>query len=135
MEIVVKRRNFTDKSSIGNLYIDGTLVCFTLEDKTRGVNEPKVPGQTAIPYGRYEVVIDMSNRFKKLMPHILDVPNFTGIRIHSGNTDKDTEGCILLGMNKGYDVVTNSRAAYDVFYVLLEKGLEKGKVFITIEKA
>lgn len=83
---------------IGELTIDGVHQCFTLEDKVR---EKKIFGKTAIPPGRYEVTVSFSNHFQKKLPLLMNVPNFEGVRIHSGNTAKDTEGCILVGMTKG----------------------------------
>lgn len=129
MNLLLKRLIFTGKSTIGELFIDGEFYCNTLEDAVR---EEKVYGKTAIPAGRYEVVIDYSNRFKKKMPHILNVPGFEGIRIHTGNRPGDTEGCILLGMTKGEDFIGRSRDAYGKFFYILEAGLENGKVFIEI---
>ena len=131
MEIKLTRTEYTDESTIGYLSIDGIYSCYTLEDTVRpdGV---KVPGKTAIPAGRYEITIDKSTRFKRLMPHILNVPMFEGIRIHAGNDSGDTEGCILLGTSKSEDSVGNSLAANAVFFGKLHEALEKGKVFIEI---
>lgn len=132
MEIKVTRKTLTDKSTIGDMEIDGEFFCYTLEDVVRPAGV-KIAGQTAIPSGRYEVVIDMSSRFKKLMPHILDVPMFSGIRIHKGNTDKDTEGCLIVGMTTAPDFVGQSKVAYDKLMERLEEGLKDGgKVFIEI---
>ena len=78
----------------GRLYVDEVFECFTVEDALRPV---KVQNKTAIPKGTYEVIMSMSTRFKKVMPEVLNVPGFTGIRIHSGNSSKDTEGCIIVG--------------------------------------
>jgi hypothetical protein len=130
MELLLKRVAFTGKSTIGELSIDGEFFCHTLEDVVR--QGPKVYGKTAIPAGTYEVIIDFSKHFKKKMPHILNVPGFEGIRIHTGNKAEDTEGCILLGLTKGPDFIGRSRDAYAKFFNLLEAGLEEGKVFITI---
>ena len=89
-----------------------------LEDTVREVpGQPvhlwKVPGVTAIPAGTYELIVDFSNRFQKMMPHILDVEGFTGVRIHAGNSSHDTEGCLLLGNGVNLDEgrITDSRAA------------------------
>ena len=129
MKLYIKRFEYGDSWTIGRLYIDGEYFCYTLEDKYRG-DAPKVKGNTCIPVGTYQVTIDFSNRFQKDMPHILDVPQFEGIRIHSGNTDKDTEGCILLGETwAGGDFVGQSRAAYDRFF---QKFKEVGKATLTI---
>ena len=128
--ITVERITFTDKSTIGELHIDGDKFCSTLEDTCR--KGPKIAGKTAIPMGRYQVIIDYSERFKKEMPHLLDVPGFEGIRIHSGNTSEDTLGCILLGMRTGVDVIYDSRIAYDKFVVLLKERLAKGPVHISV---
>lgn len=87
----------------GKLYVDGKYFCQTLEDKER---KEKVYAKTAIPVGRYKVTLTMSNRFKQLLPLLHDVPNFTGVRIHSGNTTAHTEGCILVGQD------TNSKDAW-----------------------
>ena len=78
----------------GRLYVDEVFECFTVEDAIRTV---KVQNKTAIPKGTYDVIMSMSTRFKKVMPEVLNVPGFTGVRIHSGNSSKDTEGCIIVG--------------------------------------
>ncbi len=106
MNLVLKRVHQGGDFTIGKLY-DSTsfgdkFICYTLEDKVRQVeNQPveqwKVQNQTAIPRGTYPVTITLSNRFKVNLPLLGNVPGFTGIRIHSGNSSKDTEGCILVG--------------------------------------
>lgn len=115
MKLLLEREIFTDKSTIGKLYIDGKYQCYTLEDKVRGEDE-KIYGKTAIPAGKYSVIINMSNRFKVLMPLLLKVPGFEGVRIHSGNTDADTEGCILVGLNRADDFVGQSRIAFNMIF-------------------
>ena len=130
MKLKVVRDTFTDKTTIGKLFVDEVYQCNTLEDVVRkGV---KVYGQTAIPEGLYEVVIDYSNHFQREMPHILNVPGFEGIRIHSGNNADDTEGCILLGLSRKTDWVGQSRTAFEQFFPILEAAYEK-KEPITIE--
>lgn len=115
MKMVLQRKIATNKSTIGELTIDGRWECYTLEDVVRAPGV-KIPGQTAIPAGTYKVVVDKSTRFKRLMPHVLDVPGFDGIRIHSGNKHEDTEGCPLVGRTKGKDFVGESKLAFDAFY-------------------
>ena len=100
--------------TIGKLYIDNQYFCDTLEDVVRKDGE-KVYGKTAIPSGMYRVKKTYSPRFKKVLPEILEVPNFSGVRIHAGNTAKDTEGCILLGLNKSKGAVLNSQNAVAFF--------------------
>ncbi len=134
MELTLKRRWFTDKSTIGELYIEDERECFTLEDTYRAEGD-KVNGETAIPNGRYRVVIDWSKHFKRFMPHLLNVPGFEGVRIHSGNNkQEDTEGCILLGSNRGRDYVWESIKAYSHFIKQLEHALKAEEdVFINIK--
>lgn len=106
MEIKVKRIAKRDTYTIGKLYIDGVYECDTLEDKDRGLTKSmkldeikakKIYGKTAIPTGTYQVVWSYSAKFKKPLPLLLNVPGYEGIRIHSGNTDADTYGCLILG--------------------------------------
>ena len=87
------------KHNFGQMWIDGVYFGETLEDKDRYLEagEVKVPKDTAIPRGVYDVILSMSDRFKRIMPEVLEVPGFTGVRIHGGNTEADTEGCPLLG--------------------------------------
>lgn len=113
MELTLTRGPSTTHSTPGKLMIDGVFECYTLEDVVRTT---KIAGETAIPAGVYKVVIDMSNRFKRLLPLVVDVPGFAGIRIHPGNTDKDTEGCILVGTSRSTDFVGNSRMAFDALF-------------------
>lgn len=114
MKIEVVRNQLSANSTIGDLYVNGVWECFTLEDVVRG--GPKVYGKTAIPAGTYEVQITFSNRFKRDLPLLLNVPGFEGIRIHPGNTAENTEGCILVGKAKAIDLVTNSRDAFNKLY-------------------
>lgn len=147
MEIIVKRTHFSDECTIGELTITGDdILLYTLEDKDRKlistddlktITDIKVFGKTAIPYGRYEVIMTFSNRFKQNMPLLIGVIGFAGVRIHSGNTAEDTEGCILCGYHKdtAHNRIINSRAAIAELYMLLTEALKKEKVYITITKA
>jgi len=137
MNLELERKEFFDDRCIGGLYIDGQFTYFTLEDVDRKLEEGgiKIPKMTAIPRGKYKVIIDLSGRFKRMMPHILDVVGFDGIRIHAGNLPIDTEGCPLIGM--GYDApshsIRKSVIAFDDFFLRLEAGLKEGEVWIEIK--
>lgn len=125
MELTVKRQPSADGATLGELLIDGEHECWTLEDVVRP-DGAKVDGQTAIPAGRYRVIIDQSARFGCPMPHVLDVPGFEGIRIHAGNTAADTEGCLLLGQTHGDNQVWQSRLAFVAFFAKLQAALQDG---------
>jgi hypothetical protein len=114
MKLTLKRNFKGADYTIGKLYIDGHYFCDTLEDTVRPANK-KISGKTAIPAGNYKVIKSYSPRFKKILPEILNVPNFTGVRIHAGNTAKDTDGCILLGLNKTKGAVLDSQATMTYF--------------------
>ena len=118
MRIEVKRLHRTDNSTIGELSIDGKFECYTLEDIERDV---KIKGETAIAKGTYKVIINQSNRFKRLLPLLIGVPNFEGVRIHAGNSNHDTEGCILVGQNRSLDYITKSRKAFDSLFKKMQK--------------
>ena len=134
MKLLLHRQIFSDKSSVGTLYVNGLKECHTLEDRDRHLEEggEKVYGETAIPRNTYKVVITYSNRFKQPMPLLVDVPQFEGIRIHPGNTDQNTEGCILVGVGIGQDILYNSRQAYEKLFNKLEAAEALGEE-ITIE--
>lgn len=125
MNISIIRKFLTNTTTIGNFTIN-TFTCFSLEDRLREAGI-KVQDETAIPNGQYKVIVDYSNRFKRYMPHILDVPLFSGIRIHSGNTSADTDGCILLGLQKSNNTIIKSKLAYTSFFKLfaVEDGFDK----------
>jgi len=131
MQLVLQREVLSDKSTIGKLSVNEERLGWTLEDAVLPIGV-KVYGKTAIPEGRFRVVIDRSARFKRLMPHILDVPGFEGVRIHAGNTSEDTEGCILIGLQKGVDSIGRSQAAMALFMPKLEAALQDGEVWIDI---
>ena len=133
MELVLERRYLKPSYTIGCLSVCGTRFCDTLEDRVRDLKqEPKVPGATAIPAGRYEVIVNRSPRFGRDLPRLLDVPGFEGILIHRGNTAEDTSGCILVGENRERGKVINS-TRYEVQLTgILERAQEKGKITIEI---
>ncbi len=131
LELTLKRRWPQTTRTVGELWINGRLFCYTLEDRIRpdGV---KVYGETAIPAGRYKVALTYSNRFKQIMPLLLSVPMFEGIRIHSGNTEADTHGCILVGTSFAGGQLHESRKAYHALYELLADAVVKGPIEINI---
>jgi len=132
MELNLKRVALKDSYTIGKLSINGTYFCDTLEDVVR--TGAKIMHKTAIPYGRYLIDWTFSNRFGRYMPLLLKVPNFEGIRIHSGNTSEDTSGCILLGKNTEKGKVTNSRYYCAQLDAIIKSSVENKKlVYITIE--
>lgn len=142
MELQLKRSVKTDLSTIGKLSVKGKFLCLTLEDKDRDlvktmaandIGKIKEYAKTAIPRGRYEIILNQSTRFKRELPLLLDVPGFAGIRIHSGNTAEDTEGCILVGNNQQANWIGESRKAFEVLMVLLKGRFGKEKIYITIE--
>ena len=116
MHIRVVREPTKNDTTLGALFIDDHWQCHTLEDIIRPVGE-KIYGETAIPPGRYKLVLSMSNRFKRILPEVLAVPNFTGIRIHAGNTAKDTHGCLLWGQTRNVEArsIGQSKLALEAF--------------------
>lgn len=107
MILILKRIHFGDTFTVGQLYEETPFglspICYTLEDKFREVagqpvSQWKVQNETAIPRGTYDVSITFSNRFQSKLPLLADVPGYSGVRIHTGNSSKNTEGCILVGM-------------------------------------
>ena len=135
MELTLNRIFLGSSATIGELLINDKHLCDTLEDRVRPEGE-KVYGKTAIPEGTYKVKLTHSPRFKKILPEILNVPNFSGIRIHTGNSSKDTEGCILVGTWDGEkeDWVGSSKIAFDELMTLLEEATDnKEKITITVK--
>lgn len=139
MELKVIRKINTEESSIGELHVNGNFFCYTLEDKDRGliktqpltdIAQKKLFGKTAIPLGKYDLALTFSNRFQKYMPQVLNVPCFEGVRIHSGNKAEDTEGCLLVGMNKAENMITDSRTAFTALMKMFSKVEKKEKITI-----
>ncbi len=127
IHLILRRFAQVNDATPGDLYIDGVYECHTLEDQVR---EPgvKVPGKTAIPAGTYRVILSLSQRFKRVLPLLCDVPGFTGVRIHAGNTTADTEGCILVGREVLGDTIRQSRAALGGLMEVLLEAQEQGEV-------
>jgi hypothetical protein len=140
MELTLKRTEFNQTNTIGQLYINNEFYCDVLEDKDRGLNKLqskeqlmslKIKHETAIPYGVYEVIISHSPRFKRALPLLLNVPVFEGIRIHPGNTEADSSGCLLVGNKVGSKII-NSKSTFNKLYKLLLATLLKEKIYIEI---
>lgn len=108
ISLKLKRQPSTSKSTMGELFINGEFFCYTLEDVER---EKKIYGETAIPRGIYKVILSYSPKFKRVLPMLLDVPDFSGIRIHRGVHAGHTEGCILVGFSKGVDEIYHNKVA------------------------
>lgn len=137
MELTLNRIFLGSSATIGELLVNDKYLCDTLEDRVRPEGE-KVYGKTAIPEGTYEMVLSYSPRFKKILPEILNVPNFTGIRIHCGNSSADSSGCILVGTWDGEkeDWVSDSKVAFNKLMSLLQKAADnKEKITITINNS
>ena len=92
----------------------------------------KVMHETGIPYGSYLLVMSYSNRFKKYLPELLDVPGFAGIRIHPGNSVEDTSGCPLPGVKQNNKVI-NSKVSYSKLEKLILAVIKKEKIFVTVK--
>lgn len=134
MELKLNRIFLGSSATIGELLVNDKHLCDTLEDRVRPEGE-KVYGKTAIPEGTYEVKLTYSPRFKKILPEILNVPNFSGIRIHSLNKAEESEGCIGVGEWNGKDTnwISNSRKAFNKLFAILQEASDRGeKITITI---
>ena len=139
-ELNIKRYIYNDSkttggeaNNIGDFFIEGAFFCYSLEDEIRF---SKVYGKTAIPDGRYRVVLNWSNRFKRIMPLLLDVPNFTGVRLHGGNTAEDSHGCPLIAFNLIENKTKIQGTAEKKLTKILQKFQEEnssGEIWITIE--
>lgn len=127
----------TKTVQISLLTADGEPVCHILEDPVRQIKDQppsywKIPGQTAIPAGIYSIVVNYSPRFRQVLPLLENVPGFSGIRIHPGNSPDDSEGCLLPGTWNGGDRVSDSRKAFASLVLLLDKAFKRGET-VTIE--
>lgn len=129
MDVVIWRKYRKDGYTIGRMYVDGVFFCNTLEDTDRGLAQymnvgeimnAKIKGQTAIPVGDYKLTRTYSPRFKRIIPQIMNVKGFSGVRIHAGNTARDTEGCPLVGDNTIKGALTNSRKRFTEFDTKLQ---------------
>ena len=137
MEMKLHRTEYLMDATEGILYVDGAAECFTIEDKDRNLElgGVKIQNKTAIPKGVYEVQVTYSNRFKRDMPILLNVPQFTGVRIHTGNTAEDTEGCIIVGsvnttQKDGF--IGNSKVAFNKLFPKIVKAINDGEK-VTVE--
>ena len=142
MKLTLRRIAFRDTYTIGKLYIDVVYFSDVIEDTDRGLDDTmsvedilklKVKGETAIPTGIYEVTITYSPKYKRLMPLINNVKGYSGIRIHSGNTAKDTEGCLIVGKNTKVGMVTDSRITYNALFKRLQQAKNQ-KIIIDIKR-
>lgn len=155
MELTLKRIALRSEYTIGKLYVDGEYVCDTIEDTVRDLDkdgkfangEVKIPGKTAIPYGRYEVTMKVrspkysnfskyswAKKYDGYLPRLLNVPHFDGVLIHVGNSALDSEACVLVGENKVVGKVINSvntfRRLMDDYLVPAKKRNER--IFMVI---
>lgn len=125
MQLELRRIFKAEEYTIGRLYIDGNYFCDTLEDAARAPGV-KIAGKTAIPAGTYKIILNYSHRFKRILPLLLGVPMFSGIRIHAGNTAEDTEGCILVGKNTQKGKVLESKVTFEKLFKILFVAVENG---------
>ena len=137
MKLKLIRQFGTEGFTEGKLYIDDVFECYTVEDEDRHLEAGgiKIPAVTAIPKGSYEVVLSMSPRFKRILPEVLNVPGFTGVRIHSGNSSKDSEGCILVGSSNDRnddDWIGGSKVALSQLMVKLATVTSGTKVYLDV---
>jgi hypothetical protein len=139
MELLLHRKILNDKSTEGNLYLNGKWFCHTIEDKVRAKNGfwnklLKVYAQTAIPYGKYPVLVTWSNRFHRQLTGIFSVPDFEGIRIHNGTSELSSAGCIIVSYkNDGANhKLINDKLAMNDLTSIIELAQKREKITITI---
>ena len=127
MQLTLRRDSLDAKSTQGELFVDDVFCCYTLE-------LPVIDGRpgSAIPPGTYPVIITPSPKFQREMPLLLGIPGRSAIRIHWGNDDTDTEGCILVGETRSTDFIGRSRMAFDVLWAKLEGPARAGDCSITV---
>lgn len=133
MKLILTRHTRRADYTIGRLEDEnGMKICDSLEPTWRDykAGEKKVPGKSAIPEGTYRVVTTYSLRFRKFLPLLVGAPGFEGVRIHSGNTSRDTEGCILVGQNIQVGKVLWSRITLEKLMKLIENEKE---IYLTIK--
>jgi hypothetical protein len=154
MELFVRRNLLTEETSVSEWFFcdvgSGAVMrdCFGLEDRYREPGQPKVPGKTCIPCGRYKLTIERSPRLSQLAghdvftPRLHEVPQFEGVLIHPGNFERDTLGCLLPGLSFSEDgspdrmrVNDSVRAYQTIVLPKLKLGLARGDVFVTVELA
>jgi hypothetical protein len=133
MHLLLNRTELQPERTFSDFLIDGVPYFKTIEDTVRPAGAKKVHGKTAIPAGHYKVILSLSNRFRRILPLLLDVPGFTGIRIHRGNTELDTDGCIIPGMRRVGETVVSSGVAEVLLVRKMKEALARGEeIFITI---
>ena len=152
MELLLERKWCKQDYTIGRLYINKEFFCNTLEDTVRDINkngifdcgEFKINGHTAIPYGEYEITLDVvSPKFSKYpfykevcngkLPRLLNVPNFDGVLIHCGSTADNSAGCILVGNNTIKGGLTDSKKVFKNLYSILNKANKnRDKIIVKI---
>ena len=139
IKLRLERRYKGPKYTIGKLFINNEYFCDTIEDIDRGlkssmsveyIKKKKVYAKTAIPTGTYKIEMAYSSKFKRILPLLVNVKGFSGIRIHRGNTEIDSSGCIIVGENKVKGKVINS-TRYEI--ALVNKLLDEDDIEITIE--
>lgn len=141
LNLLIRREQFTDQATLGSLYLAGLWECFTLEDRVRAdpdlstpQNEAKVYGETAIPVGKFRMVLSLSPRLKIVTPELLDVPGFSGIRVHVLNRPEETLGCIGVGQGRADGRLVRSQLAFDALMGKLRRRAELGdRMWATVE--
>lgn len=138
MELKVVRSVFNSKSTLGKLYVNNAFFAYTCEDTVRNLNgncSKKIQNETAIDAGRYEVILSFSNRFQKYLPLLIDVPCFSAIRMHGGNTAADSEGCILIGAEGDMkERIWNCASKVNSLVAQMKAVEKKEKIFLSIEQ-
>ena len=136
MLITFKRTTYTKNSTVSKLLVENKQIGWGIEDVVRPAKGKKIWGQTAIPAGRYQCVITWSPKFQRKMPLLVGVPGYEGVRIHWGNDETASEGCLLVG--KGYDMkhpdwISESRDMFAILYPQIEQTLNtKREVWVDV---
>lgn len=135
MDVLVDRIYLGETYTIGNLFINGTYFCDTIEDTVRILNseKDKVKDKTAIPKGRYKIILSYSPHFKRVLPELLNVPYFKNIRIHNGNDENASSGCIIVGLNKQKGKVLDSKNTLEKLMNIIQPAWDKKEdIYISI---